>query len=259
MEVRLSESILEDGSTMRRILYEVAGGGGPETRSYAQLIEGLSSSHPPISQETQAEASEAIEDIVPSQQPRLENENDSIYPHEDDELDETGYNFSPSSGQEDGDSSSSEKSWETIESSESLEEILRSDSRGKVAQNYHHDHLLHQKWPSPSRPNLRRGDCAKCPRRRFQPRPRMSMVEAFAQEGCFYCKMICEIVTYHAPTNPSYSGSGVRHVDWAGGDWYSFGIECESHNGDHPQFGNDSCGVEVFATPGRPLPTYYYQ
>jgi hypothetical protein len=78
MEVSLSESILEDASAMRRILYEVACGGGPEARSYPQLIEDLSRSYPPKSQERRAEASEAIEDIGPSQQPRLENKNNSI-------------------------------------------------------------------------------------------------------------------------------------------------------------------------------------
>jgi hypothetical protein len=59
--------------------------------------------------------------------------------------------------------------------------------------------------------------------------------------------------------NSSYSRSGVRHIDWAGGDWYSCGIEGDSHNGDHLQFGNNTCGVEVLVTLGGSLPTYYYQ
>ena len=137
------------------------------------------------------------------------------------------------------------KSWESIEISESLLDCFHQNSRGELAQNYHHDHLLHQKWPSKSKPPLRTGECAICPRRRTQEKIRMGKIEAFAEEGCFYCEIIREIIARHAPKQRYLSASYA--LNWLGGAWYEFGIDCNDHDDDKNP--NLDCVVEIFLPP----------
>lgn len=118
----------------------------------------------------------------------------SDYSYDDDDDDDEAYVLEPSLEGEDDEEDDEEISWVTkagskanywwasLEPSERLHDILRNDSRGEVAENYHHDHLLHQKWPSESRPPLRRGKCVICPRRRKQVKPKMAAIEALADE-----------------------------------------------------------------------------
>jgi hypothetical protein len=215
MKINLSKrELLEGGSEVRKTLYDVVGGGGPDSRATASFIEDLAKLNPRAS---------------PEIDPNFVPDDEEGYV-----IDEWGEGSTPSV-----------RSWASTESNEDLKEILRSNSRGLVAENYHHDHLLHQKWPSTSRSPPRTEGCMICPKRKCQERPRMAMVEAFRKEGCFYCEMICKIITHHAP-NPPIS----KYIDWAGGDWHSFGIPCDSHPGDHPQFGDRTCGVEIFVPQG---------
>ncbi|OCK75828.1 HET-domain-containing protein [Lepidopterella palustris CBS 459.81] len=136
----------------------------------------------------------------------------------------------------------------SLESSEKLHDILRNNSRGDVAQNYHHDHLLHHKWLSQDRPSLRRGECVICPKRRMQIKPKMAAVEAFADEGCFYCQAIREIIMRHVPKAPQ---SRKPDFEWIGGKWSSFGVGCDKHANTHPQYGDGVCGFEIFVPPDR--------
>jgi hypothetical protein len=111
--------------------------------------------------------------------------------------------------------------WSSIDSRNKLAGTLPSCSRGQVAMNYHHDHLLHQRWPSKERPPLRTGKCAVCPKQHgVYPSAEMQMVEAFAEE-CFYCRITLEVLRLHS-TNLS-----PHALAWIRDPWYNFNILCD--------------------------------
>lgn len=137
----------------------------------------------------------------------------------------------------------SEKSWVTTNSNDELHGFLHLNPRGEVATNYHHDHLLHQKWPSDSRPPLRTGECEVCLREETLPHsPKIQLVEAFKEE-CFYCKIILEIIRLNG-----CSQSADCYLGWSWDPWYDFYIACEIHDSTHWSFGR--CHPNFFVLNG---------
>jgi hypothetical protein len=138
----------------------------------------------------------------------------------------------------------SERSWSPIDSRDELSRTLRSCPRGEVAMNYHHDHLLHQKWPSEKRPPARTGNCTVCIRKRRFRYPKTQKVEAFAEE-CFYCKIILEVVRLHG-TNLSAD----THLLWWHDPWYDFRTSCDVHSPSDKDQILTGCPANIFVLSG---------
>ena len=136
-------------------------------------------------------------------------------------------------------------------------DFLRRHPRGRVAMNYHHDHLLHQEWPSINRPPLRGGDCQVCPSKRSFGVPKLHQVEAFAAQ-CFYCAVILEVTKSHLGSEPLPLDS---FLQWYGDSWYDFGIPCDIHKVEaadeirDPEHGK--CYLELFVPSGMSCPVTY--
>ena len=143
------------------------------------------------------------------------------------------------------------------EEEEGGHDFLRRHPRGGVAMNYHHDHLLHQKWPSVSQPPLRGGDCQVCPSKSSFRSPKLHQVEAFAAQ-CFYCTVILEVTKSHLGSEPLPLDSFLR---WYRGSWYDFGIPCDIHKVDsaeeykNPMYG--ACYLELFVPSGMSCSVTY--
>lgn len=114
----------------------------------------------------------------------------------------------------------SERSWSSVDSSDELYRKLQTCPRGEIAMNYHHDHLLHQKFPSKKRPPPRKGKCMICTRKRRFRSPNIQRILAFAEE-CFYCTIILAVVrsqSHETSLSAKYSFS------WWRDPWYDFQV-----------------------------------